>query len=203
MVNSTFDLTLGGLIRAAVASIRDPRAGARAVIGAHFPNQILWMALVAVVTASVVIGQGSLLLVAGESALNNPFLMYPLAMCGIQLVLLVVMVHATYRIGRMMGGTGSYNGALSIVVWLQFVLACLQVLQTLALLLAPPLADVLGIVGLVLFLWLFTNFVATLHGFKSLPLVFVMILVSAFALTFVLSIVLSLLGIVGPGALNV
>ena len=54
-----------------------------------------------------------------------------------------------------------------------------------------------------MFLWLLTNFVAVLHGFRSLGMVFVMIVVSAFAVTFVLSIVMSILGIVPSGVVNV
>lgn len=203
MSNARMEFTLAGLLRAALDTLRAPRPMAQAVIAWDLPRPVLWMALCAVVTASVVMGQGSLILLAGPDAVNNPFLANPALMCAIQLFLLVIMVHATFHIGRLFGGTGSFGGALSVVTWLQFVLACLQVLQTALLFLAPPLADMLGIFGLVLFVWLFTNFVAALHGFKSLGLVFVMILASAFVLTFALSILLTLLGFTAPGVSNV
>ncbi|MCA8884130.1 MAG: YIP1 family protein [Rhodobacteraceae bacterium] len=203
MAKPTFPFTLSGLLQAALETLRAPRPMAAVVIGAGIPSSVLWAAMLAVVAGSVVMGQGSLLLLAGPEALGNPFLANPMLMFGIQMGLLVIMVHAIFQIGRIFGGQGSLNGALAVVTWLQFVLACLQVLQTALLFLAPPLADMLGILGLVLFIWLLTNFVAALHGFKSLGAVFFMILASAFALTFALSLLLTLFGVVAPGVPNV
>lgn len=203
MSNGSLDFSIAGLLKAVVDTVRNPQEGALRVIGLNMPNPVLWVALVAIVSASVVMGQGSLLLVVGEQGVSNPFLANPMLMWVIQLALLVVMIYATHFIGRKMGGTGGFNGALGIVVWLQFVLACLQVLQTAALFVAPPLADLLGFVGIALFLWLFTNFVAALHRFDSLFMVFVMIIVSTMGISLVLSIVLTILGVAGTGALNV
>ena len=114
--------------------------------------------------------------------------------------LLVVMVFAIHWVGRALGGRGSLEESILLVSWLQFIMVCLQVVQTLSLLVLPVVASLLGVVGLVLFLWLLTNFVAVLHGFKSLAQVFVMILVSAFGLVFVATIVLSILGVPMPTA---
>ncbi|MEM9032698.1 MAG: hypothetical protein AAGB18_08625, partial [Pseudomonadota bacterium] len=82
-----------------------------------------------------------------------------------------------------------------IVAWLQFIMVCVQVVQTAALIIMPPMAGLIGIVALVLFLWLLTNFIAVLHGFRSLAQVFVMILVSTFTIAFVLSILLAIFGV--------
>ena len=51
-----------------------------------------------------------------------------------------------------------------------------------------------------LFFWLLTNFVAELHGFGSLVQVFLMIILSIISIAFVLSVVLSIIGIAVPGA---
>jgi hypothetical protein len=64
-------------------------------------------------------------------------------------------------------------------------------------------AGIGGIAALALFLWLFVNFVAVLHGFPSLLLVFVGIVVSAFAVVFGLSLILALIGVTVPGAFDV
>jgi hypothetical protein len=76
---------------------------------------------------------------------------------------------------------------------------CIQVVQTALMLILPPLASIVGIVGLVLFMWLLTNFIAVIHGFRSLGQVFVMILLSMFVLAFILSILLTLFGVTVPG----
>ena len=97
-----------------------------------------------------------------------------------------------------MGGTGSFEETILIVAWLQFVMICLQVVQTGVLLLSTPVAEIFGLLGILLFLWLLTNFVAVLHGFSSLFQVFVMILVSAFGIAFGLSMILTLIGVTMP-----
>jgi Yip1 domain len=122
----------------------------------------------------------------------------PAATGFIQLALLVVMVFAVFWIGRAMGGTGSFEESILLVAWLQFVMVCLQVVQTGVLLVSTTIAEIFGLLGIVLFLWLLTNFVAVLHGFTSLFKVFVMILVSAFGIAFGLSILLTLIGVTMP-----
>jgi hypothetical protein len=62
------------------------------------------------------------------------------------------------------------------------------------------LADILGLLGLVLFFWLLTNFVAELHGFKSLALTFIAILITVFTAAILLVLVFALLfGAAPPG----
>lgn len=203
MTMQSLDYTPRGLVFAAIDTLRNPRAAAARIIAENLPAAVLWTMLVAVVAVSVVLGQGSLLVATGGAAVDNPYLANPLVMWGLQCALLVVMVHAIHHIGRAMGGQGVFEDTLALVVWLQFVMACLQVVQTAALFILPPVADIIGVVGLVVFLWLLTQFIAAAHGFTRLGVVFVMILVSAFGITFLLSIVLSMLGIVVPGDFNV
>lgn len=203
MTTQPLDYTPRGLASAAIDTLRNPRAGAARVMAENLPVPVLWTMLVTVVALSVVLGQGSLLVVTGGAAADNPYLANPLVMWGLQCALLFVMVHAIHHIGRAMGGQGVFEDTLALVVWLQFVMACLQVVQTAALFILPPVADIIGIVGLVVFMWLLTQFTAVAHGFTRLGMVFVMIIMSAFGITFLLSIVLSMLGIVVPGDLNV
>jgi hypothetical protein len=62
-----------------------------------------------------------------------------------------------------------------------------------------PLAGIIGHRwGSLLFLWLLTNFTAVLHGFSSLFMVFLMILVSGFGIAFGLSLILTLIGVTVP-----
>jgi hypothetical protein len=203
MSTQSLDYTPRGLVAAALATLRDPRAAAARVMAENLPAPVLWTMLVAVVAVSIVLGQGSMIFATGGAPVDNPYLANPMVMWGLQLALLFVMVHAIHRIGRGMGGQGVFEDTLALVVWLQFVMACLQLVQTAALFVLPPLADIIGIVGLVIFLWLLTHFTAAAHGFTQLGPVFLMILISAFGITFVLSLVLAMLGIVVPGDFSV
>jgi hypothetical protein len=189
-------LTLNGLVAMAWRTVRNAREGATEVLSLGVPREALWPALALVVTLSILLAQIASLLTTGNPGAMMP--VGPLAMGFVQLLLLVVMVFAIYWIGRSMGGTGSFEETILLVAWLQFIMVCLQVVQTVALLLLPFVAGIIGLLALGLFLWLLTNFVAVLHGFASLLQVFVMILVSAFGIAFGLSIILTMIGVTMP-----
>jgi cysteine desulfurase/selenocysteine lyase len=100
-----------------------------------------------------------------------------------------------HRIGVFFGGTGSFEESALLVIWLQFILICVQVIQIATLFVLPPLAGLITIIAIALYLWLLVNFIAVLHGFTSLGMVFVTTLLSAFALLFVFSLILAVLGL--------
>ena len=189
-------LTLNGLLAMAWRTIRNAREGAAEVLSLGIPREALWPALALVVTLSILLAQIASLLTTGNPGALMPA--GPLAMGFVQLLLLVIMIFAIFWIGRSMGGTGSFEETVLLVAWLQFIMVCLQVVQTVTLLFVPLLAGLIGLAALALFLWLLTNFVAVLHGFTSLAQVFVMILVSAFGIAFGLSIILTMIGVTVP-----
>lgn len=186
-----FEFSLQWLFGAAIETVRRPKPAAQYILSLNFPTRLLWQILFVVVIVSVILGLGTIMLSVGAGEISNPYIINPILMAVLQMLALAAMVFATYHIGRLMGGQGTLAGALSLVTWLQLIMVCLQVVQTALVFLMPPVADILGLLGLGLFLWLFTNFIAVLHGFRSLGIVFVMILVSAFGLAFVLGLVLS------------
>ena len=99
-------------------------------------------------------------------------------------------------IGRLFGGAGTLDAGLRLFSWLQAVLIVFQVVQLVALILLPVLAALISIVSFGIFLWLLVVFTAEMHRFDGAgTAVFTIIL--AFTLTsFVLLIVISMLGIV-------
>jgi hypothetical protein len=189
-------LTLNSLVAMAWRTVKNPREGATEILSLGVPREALWLALALVVTISILLAQATSLLVTGEAGAGMP--VGPLAMGFVQLLLLVLMVFSIFWIGRSFGGSGSFEETILLVTWLQFIMVCLQVVQTVALVILPVFSGLIGIGALVLFLWLLTNFVTVLHGFTSLGKVFVMILVSAFGIAFGLSIILTLIGVTVP-----
>ncbi|MBT8457368.1 MAG: YIP1 family protein [Rhodobacteraceae bacterium] len=191
--------TLNQLLAMVGRSIQNPREGAAEVLSLGIPREALWLILLIVVVLSVVLAQLTTILVGGGGGpMFDGLLASPLVTGGIQLALLVIMIAAVFFVGRAFGGTGSFEESMLLMSWLQFIMVCIQVVQTLAMLIMPPLAGLIGIAALVLFFWLMTNFVAVLHGFRSLGQVFVMIIVSGFAIAFFASIVLTILGVGMP-----
>jgi len=190
-------LTLPALLRLAWSTIIGPREGAVTVLSVAPPIRALWLMFAIVVTLTLftgeVVGLMSDLPEEGDvaEAYNSPLL---LGM--VQAAFLCIMVFAVHHIGGWFGGTGRFEEALLLVVWLQFIFVCLQVVQIAAMIVLPPLADLLPIVAIGLFLWLLVNFIAVLHGFTSIGMVFVMTIVSGIGVVFALSLILTILGLV-------
>lgn len=192
---------LNHILRMVGRTIRSPREGAEEVLALGVPKEALWTIFALVIVLSVILTQITAMIVGVANDPAAPvFFTSPVASGLIQIVLLTMMVAAVQAVGRAFGGTGQFPEALLLVTWLQFIMVCLQVAQTLALIILPPLAQIIGMISLVLFLWLLTNFVAVLHGFRSLAQVFVMILVSAFGFAFVATLILAILGVPMPTA---
>jgi hypothetical protein len=59
----------------------------------------------------------------------------------------------------------------------------------------PPVAGLITILAMGLFFWLLVNFIAALHSFTSLGMIFVATILTAFGIIFALSLILTLLGI--------
>jgi len=191
------------LIALARDTVTDPRGGARRILAFGLPEGVLWQGLVAVVSISVLLTQlGEYLVPTPMDPLLPIFRANPLLTAVVQGGLLVVTVYAIHGIGRAFGGIGAFAGALALTVWLQFLMVCLQVVQTLFLIVLPPVAGLVGLFGIGFFFWLLSHFVAALHGFPSVFKTFVAIVASMIAIIFGMSLVMSILGITFGGAIS-
>jgi hypothetical protein len=191
------DTSLSALTALLRETLADPRGAARRILAVELPDAVRWQALLLVVVLSVLLVQIALLLSPGGAAME-PMGGAPLQAGLLQGAALVMMVTAVHFVGRALGGTGEFGQALTVVTWLQFVTLCFQVLQIVTLLLLPPLAGLVALASLAVFLWLLVSFVQELHGFRSRGLVFLMILMSFFAIAFMLSILLAIFGVSVP-----
>ena len=180
-------------------TFQDPRRAARVLLAEDVPLRartagLLLVAVVSALLASLQVG-------AGLQELD-PFSAFMLAspfraaiMQWLFMALSVVLIH---RVGGAFGGRGSFADAMLVVVWLQLLMLALQILQLVATFVAPPLAGIIGIIGLGVFFWLITTFIAELHGFASRGLVFLGIVLTCIGTGIVLGILLIL--ILGPEA---
>ncbi len=192
--------SLGGLVRLALRTIREPRATFADLRALNLPRDALWQAMVLVVVVSVLLAEAVNLLLAAimpATTAGMPIL-GPFAFGGIQLAMLVLSVVLIDRIGRLMGGRGDLEGAILAVTWLQFIMICLQVVQSAALVIFPFGAALIVLLGIALFLYLLTAFVAELHGFPSMGRTFAMILFVFMGVALGLSFLLSLSGVTVP-----
>lgn len=187
-------LNLRYLTKLALDTIRDPQEGAKEVLRIAPPRNVVWRAFALMIVASLMMGE-LVGLIMGPPEAGPLFGQSSLALGLMQAGLLFLMVFAIAHIGKLFGGTGDFDGALTLVTWLQFVFFLVQLLQLVLLLVAPPIAAIVTVIAIGLFFWLLVNFIAVLHGFQSVGMVFVMTLVSFISIIFTFSLILTILGV--------
>ncbi|RUS64980.1 YIP1 family protein [Pseudorhodobacter sp. E13] len=188
------ELTPAVLLAMVRDTIRAPRDGAQAIMRIGFSPAIGWMALLLMAVASTLLTHLSFAMMPAEAQdVWAAAMTSPVRTAIMQWVVLLISVHAIHKVGRWRGGKGSLDQTVLLVAWLQFILLCVQIVQLVVQTLVPPMSDLVGLLGLVLFFWLLTNFVATLHGFQSLALTFVGILITLFAAATILAFIFALI----------
>lgn len=191
------DVTLPGLMRMARETLQDPRVGARRIMAIDAPMGARWSALALMAVASALLTHVSFALspAATREALAAA-MASPLRTAILQGAAMLIGVVAIHRIGAARGGTGGLPEAVSLMVWLQFILLVLQAAQVVAQVILPPLSGIIAFFGVGLFFYLLTYFVAELHGFRSLGLTLLGILGTMLLIAFVLALLLG--AAIGP-----
>jgi hypothetical protein len=187
------DLSLAGLATEATHTLRDPRGGIRRILALAPSMQARWLAFAIMAIGSAILTHLSFALIpeADRDAVME-VMSSPLRTAALQGVLLLAIVQMVWWLGRLRGGKGSFPDALLVMVWLQFIMVGIQIAQLVLMAISPPLAAIANLAGFALFLWLLTNFVAELHGFRSLIAVFGGIVFGTIVLAFGLAILLLL-----------
>lgn len=192
------DVSVTAVLELARFSVQSPRTAARQILAMAIPDTARWLLFLLVISASAVLTHiGFDLLPQNDRAFMETAMSSPLRTAILQAGFLLVAVVAVHRVGRWQGGTGSFADSLLLVGWLQFILLCLQITQIIALLILPPVAEIIGVLGLGLSFWLLTQFVLELHGFQSAWKVFLSILGVLFSAAMAASLVLVL--VLGAG----
>lgn len=198
-------LTLNNLLSLVFLTIKAPQEGASTILSLGLSRQILVHSLALLVVLSVLLGQVTVFALGVSSAdgeVPGQFVLSPIMSVMFYGMLAIILVMAIHVIGRGLGGTGSFEEGLALVTWLHFILLCLQVVQTLAFLTFPVSVGLLiWIASALLSFWLIINFIAVIHGFKSLGLVCVGVIISAIGIAFAMTLFLAMLGLSIPRSL--
>ncbi len=183
-----------------IDSLKRPRAAARRVLDAGVPAAHLLEAAVLVAVVGVVLGYLALTMSPGAlDVVSTAVIHHPLLGVVAQLAVMAIAVFLTVRLGRLFGGTGTLDGALAIVVWLNAVMVLVQAAQLVALAVVPPVATILAIATIFWALWAFANFVAELHGFQNPFIVLAVIVLTTIVLFFGTAMIAAILGFVPQG----
>ena len=185
---------VAGLVRLTIAK---PREAAQVVMRLPMTLQDRWavVALMAVLSAFLMQAMAALLppTVGPNGEVFQP--VGPFFWAGMVAIGMVITASLAFAVGRWRGGKGELADAVILIAWLQFIQLLLVVLQLVLLVTVPVLTPVVEIGAVLLFLWLLVNFVAEMHGFRSLGLVFLGVIVTFVAAVFAMSILLMMMGV--------
>ncbi|MEE9388382.1 MAG: YIP1 family protein [Paracoccaceae bacterium] len=191
------------LFKAAYETLLAPRQMAHNVKDIQMPRQQRWQALILVAALSAVLSYLSYYAInlTSENTIDLPSKSGPFGLFFLQITTMFTLVFAIQLVGSWAGGTGTLDETILLVAWMQFVLVSLQILQVIFIFISPVIAFLIGLAGVVLVLVLLTVFISALHGFKSLPGVFLSMLVVLVVFASILGAVLKALGIDIEGVL--
>lgn len=192
-------LSFGGYFELLRATFQMPRDVAARLIGMGLPRAVLWQAMLLVMVLSALLAEIGLFVMAGAGDLPDAAAIgMPVALAVIQMGFLVLLAGAIARVGRHYGGGGDFDGALTIVIWLQAVFLAVQGAQILLSLIGFSLiAGLLGAVSFPVFFWLLTQFIMALHGFGGPWKVFFTLIMGLIGVVFLVSALLTSMGF-GP-----
>jgi len=187
-------LALAGL------TLLDPKKAAATVLRMPLGRPILTEALLLVAILSVLVAAVTNAIDPPPHNLMTQLFSNPLLATIIQAALLFLTVLSVFLIGRSFGGTGSFDDTLRVMVWLQFVSILLQAVEVPFYFLDPGLASMITFATAIFVTWLTANFIAVLHGFKSLLKVFAGMFGVSMMVAIALLTIFGSMGLIGKGA---
>ncbi|ABG32232.1 hypothetical protein RD1_2690 [Roseobacter denitrificans OCh 114] len=187
----------------AVLTLRDPKSAAQVVLSWNLPREALWTAIALISVVVTILSTLSNMIIPVPPPLNgivgNPFLYCAIAAGGF-----IATVYAIYWTGRILGGEGSIEDMMILLLWLQALRAGAQVVVLISLILAPVLASFLVLFIGVATLWVFVHFINAGLRLNSLLRAVGVLFLGAVALMAILTFLLSMIGVSAVGVpLNV
>lgn len=156
-------------------SLRNPATAARFVIAAGFRRDVLWsfLLLVSIANATLVWLSNALTGPTPEQIAQMPIQIPAIVFSPLFAFLflagaLVITVHVLYWLGTAIGGTGSLDDMLAVLVWLQSLRVLAQIILLVLMLAVPSLAGIFGLAVAIISLWILVHFVNEATGLGSL-----------------------------------
>lgn len=174
-----------------IEALRDPRGSAQRIIAFPAPSNSVYEALVLVGVVST-LALFAVARLAGVPILAGTALPPPVFLAVLQVGVMLLLAGALRVLGRLFGGTGSFDGSLRVIVWLQALMFLFQLVQLVAMLVIPPVAGILSMLTLGVVAWIATGLIAGLHGFRSLWLTLAGTIAGLVAVALLISLLLGL-----------
>lgn len=193
------NITMQSATRALWGAIIDPATAARQALDWRLGLGNMWMALALVAVLNV------LMLALLQAASPMPvmsqggMMLTPFSYAMIITIFLFLLVYTIYHVGRMMGGQGTVEDSLTVIVLFQSISVALEAVQVLLVLISPQIASIFGLVSLAVLIRCMVNFVNVMHRFDSLGKALATMIFAVIGTALIAGIVLTVLGIAPTG----
>lgn len=185
----------GDLLKLGVKTLREPKRCLRIVLDIVITMQELLLATVFVVVLSTIL---SIILFMVEPADVPPAFLTlssnPIALFMVQFATFLGLAAMVTYVGRMFKGHATFKEALTALVWLQFILFGVSIIQLIFGLILSPLYLIVFIASMMIAIHLTVNFIMEIHGFTNVLAVMAGIVGTFFGAMIILTIILTLLG---------
>lgn len=187
---------LRDLIQLAIKTLREPKRCLRIVLDIVITMPELMQATALVVLLSMILPIISLMLQPIEvQQAMSAFSSNPIPIFILQVFIILGSAGLITTFGKMFQGYGTFKETLTAMVWLQFVLLGVQILQLLVSIIAPGFNAAFFLGSVLMMIYLTISFIMEIHGFNNLAAVTISFFGCFFALIIALSILLALFGI--------
>ncbi len=183
-------------------TLRSPQEAARELLAMNLPQEARFLALAAVMAISAVLGVLAEVLFAFVTKIDLGAVSTPVPMAFLQGGVMLYSAFAMSFFGRQFGGSGSFQDALVLVVWIETILIVGQVVQILIMVFFPLISVVGTLVLFGLMFWLLIQFTAALHRFDNIFMVGAGVLAVFFGSAMVAGALMLSLGIAPPIAIS-
>lgn len=193
------NITMQSATRALWGAIIDPATAARQALDWRLGLGTMWMALALVAVLNV------LMLALLQAASPMPvmaqggMMLTPFSYAMIITIFLFLLVYTIYHVGRMMGGQGTVEDSLTVIVLFQSISVALEAVQVLLVVISPQIASIFGLVSLAVLIRCMVNFVNVMHRFDSLGKALATMIFAVIGTALIAGIVLTVLGIAPTG----
>ncbi|NDW43365.1 YIP1 family protein [Ruegeria sp. PrR005] len=193
-------MTPSEIRRLALLSITNPAQAARDVMALNLGRETLWLGLaLAVVLNALLHGLSNL----AFGPMSMPLPGMPVSVVGYGALMaggLMLTILAVHRVGRWLGGQGSFGDVMALIVWMQLLLVVVQAVTLVLALTIPILSALLALAANLVALYVFLHFIDQAHRLGSLMYAAGVLVLSILAIAFSLFVLLSLAGGPIPGA---
>lgn len=188
-------MTRNMLIQLVIQSVTQPAQAAQRVFALQIPREGLWTGLALAVVLNALLFHLMNVMFPGPSIL--PAVMTaPIVYLAIVGAGLTASVYVMLSLGRWMGGTGTFEDMMKAVIWLQILRVLAQGLSLVLVLTIPFLAAIFTLGVTIWGLYVTVMFLNEAHRFNAPLRAAGLLVLTAFAVAFTLSFVLTLMG--GP-----